>query len=240
MRKLAILLLGCVIWPVSAWAYRPFDSTDPAIADAGEFEVELSPVSFHHDDDGPTWISPSARLNYSFAKDWEVVLEGQAEHPRQGRSALVDNALSLKTMLKEGSLQDKSGLSIAAEGSILLPNINAESGAGAGLTGIVGQRWSWGSVHINLGASRSREGHGEIFFGTILEGSADWPVRPVAEFVYEREFGSHEEVALLGGLIWQASDTLAFDLALRQARVNSRPETEVRAGLTFAFSTLGN
>jgi hypothetical protein len=39
------------------------------------------------------------------------------------------------------------------------------------------------------------------------------------------------------GVIWQIRDTLSFDLALREARVNSRAETEVRAGLTFAFST---
>lgn len=233
-----MVLLGCMLWPAGAWAYRPFDSTDPAVADAGEFEIELSPVSFRHDDGGPAWISPSARLNYGFAKDWEVVLEGQAEHPKYGRSALVDNALSLKTVMQEGSLQDKSGLSIAAEGTVLLPGINDESGAGVGLTGIVGQRWNWGSVYVNLGGSRTREGHGEIFFGTILEGPADWPVRPALELVYEREFSSMESVSLLAGLIWQASETLAFDLGVRQARINSRPETEVRAGLTFAFSTL--
>ena len=239
MRRLAIAFLGCLLWPACALAYRPFDSTDPAVADAGEFEVELSPVSFRHDDSGPTWISPSARLNYGFAKDWEVVLEGQAEHPKYGPSALVDNALSLKTVLQEGSLQDKSGLSVAAEGSVLMPGINGEHGAGVGLTGIAGQRWDWGSVYVNLGGSRSREGQGALFFGTILEGPSNWPVRPGLEFVYEREFSSMESVSLLAGLIWQASETLAFDLGVRQARINARPETELRLGLTFAFATLG-
>jgi len=72
-----------------------------------------------------------------------------------------------------------------------------------------------------------------------MEGPADWVVRPAAEFVYEREFGNREEVALLAGLIWQVSEKLAFDVALRQARINDRPETEVRAGLTFAFAAFG-
>lgn len=201
-------------------------------------EIELSPVSFRHDDNGPSWISPAARLNYGFAEDWEVVLEGQAEHPRQGSNTLVDNALSLKGVLQEGSLQDKSGLSIATEGSVLLPGINDQSGAGIGVTGIAGERWAWGAVHVNLGVSRSREGNGEIFFGTIVEGPKDWPVRPAVEFVYDREFSRLETVSFLAGLIWQASDKLAFDFGVRQARVNSRPETEIRAGLTFAFSTL--
>jgi hypothetical protein len=238
VRKLVVLLLGCVIWPASAWAYRPFDSTDAAVADLGDVEVELSPAGFRHGDAGPTWISPAARLNYGFAQDWEVVLEGQSEHPEHERSALVENALSLKTVLREGSLQDKSGLSLATEGAVLLPGINDQSGAGLGLTGIAGQRWEWGSLHVNLGASRNRDGHGEIFLGTILEGPADWAVRPAVEFVYDREFESMEKISLLAGLIWQASDKLAFDLGVRQARVNSRPETEVRAGLTFAFSAL--
>ena len=165
-------------------------------------------------------------------------MEGQGEHPKYGRSALVNNALSLKNVLQEGSLQDKTGLSIATETSVLLPGVNDEPGAGVGLTGIAGQRWEWGSLHVNLGASRSREGRGEIFFGTILEGPHDWPVRPAAEFVYDHEFGNVEKISLLAGLIWQASDKLAFDLGVRQARINSRPETEVRAGLTFAFSVM--
>jgi hypothetical protein len=45
-----------------------------------------------------------------------------------------------------------------------------------------------------------------------------------------------EEVAALVGVIWQAKDHLAFDFAVRQASVNSAPETEIRAGVTFAFS----
>jgi hypothetical protein len=88
-----------------------------------------------------------------------------------------------------------------------------------------------------LGASRSREGRGEIFFGTILEGPHDWPVRPAAEFVYDREFGRMEKVSFLAGLIWQANEKLAFDVGIRQARINSRPDTEVRVGLDFAFAT---
>jgi hypothetical protein len=231
----AVLLLGFLLWPSSVFAYRPFDSTDPAVADLGEIEVEFSPVSFRHQDQGETWIAPAARLNYGFARDWEVVLEGQAEHSSFGRSALVDNELSLKTVLQEGSLQDKSGLSLASEVSLLLPGLNRDAGSGVTLAGIAGERWDWGTVHVNVAGTLTRDQRGAIFFGTIIEGPHDWKVRPVAEFVYDREFGAREEEALLAGLIWQASDKLAFDLGLRQAQIDSKPETEVRMGLTFAF-----
>jgi len=58
----------------------------------------------------------------------------------------------------------------------------------------------------------------------------------VAEVVYEHEFNTRERFSVLGGAIWKARDNLAFDLGVREAWVNRRPETELRAGLTFAFS----
>src|SRR5215471_12210828 len=106
---------GFFSFPSDAWAYRPFDSTDPAVADKGMFEVELSPLSFRRADGENTWIVPQLRLNYGFAENWEVVLEGQGEHPHAADGRLVENALSLKNVLREGSLQDKSGLSVATE-----------------------------------------------------------------------------------------------------------------------------
>jgi hypothetical protein len=235
-KSVLIVSIGLASLSSSAFAYRPFDSTDPAVAELGKFEVEMSPVSFRHEDSGRTWIVPQLRLNYGFADDWEVVLEGQAEHPQSGSSALIENALSLKTIWREGSLQEKSGLSLATEVGALLPGANRESGVGASLTGIAGQRWSWGAVHVNIGASLSREKRGEMFVGTILEGPYAWKIRPVAELVYVREFGLKEEFAALAGLILRVKDDLSFDFAVRQAQVNAAPETEIRAGLTFAFS----
>src|SRR5215831_18543859 len=102
MRFLSALAMGLASWwPGAALAYRPFDSTDAAVADKGAFEVELSPLSYRHDDDGTAWISPSARLNYGFADDWEVVLEGQAEHFSRMRSRVTEAALSLKSVVRE-------------------------------------------------------------------------------------------------------------------------------------------
>jgi hypothetical protein len=77
-----------------------------------------------------------------------------------------------------------------------------------------------------------------MFLGTIIEGPSDWTLRPVAELVYEREFGESEMVAALAGVIWEVRDGLAFDFALRQAAVDGDPETEIRMGVTFAFSPL--
>src|ERR1044072_1988949 len=105
MKTLGVGLgLIAVAWSGAAFGYRPFDSTDAAVVDKGGFEVELSPLSYRHDDDGPAWISPSARLNYGCAEDWEAVLEGQAEHFSHMPSRVTEAALSLKGVLQEGSL----------------------------------------------------------------------------------------------------------------------------------------
>lgn len=238
MRACGLLLAGFVVLPTAAQAYRPFDSTDPAVAELEEAEIEFSPASALRDADGQSWIAPSLRLNYGFAKNWEIVLEGEALHSARGTSRLEENALSLKTVLREGSLQDKTGISLAAEAGLLLPGVNGQPGAGVSIAGIAGQRWDWGSVDINVAAGVTRENHAELFLGTILEGPQAWPLRPVAELTFTRQFGVGEELGALAGAIWQASETLAFDFGVRRARMEHFWSTEVRAGLTVSIAGL--
>jgi len=71
--------------------------------------------------------------------------------------------------------------------------------------------------------------------GVIIEGAHTWKVRPVAEFFYEDDVGSAQTISALVGLIWQISEDLSFDVAVREASVNGRAVNELRAGLTFAF-----
>src|SRR5438094_3926 len=84
------------------------------------------------------------------------------------------------------------------------------------------------------GAAVTREQHADLFLSTILEGPHDWPVRPVAEIAYERDFGRVETKSALVGAIWQVRDDLAVDIGLRGGRINNRPLAEIRAGLTFS------
>jgi hypothetical protein len=237
--KMNRLVCACasalLLFPASAWAYRPFDSTDAAIADVDVFEIELSPLTYEHGDDGTAWISPSARFNYGFAKNWELVLEGQVNHFSHGPSQVSDAALSLKNVVREGSLQDGSGISLATEGSILLPGIGTDNGAGLEWTGIASQRWDWGTIHFNIAGILSRDQKAGVFLGTILEGPADWTVRPVAEINYEREFGSSEEYSGLLGLIWQLGKETALDIAYRHARIDGRPDEQLRMGIDFTL-----
>jgi hypothetical protein len=134
--------LFMMVWSRNSLAYRPFDGTDAAVADPGDIEVEFGPAGYLREGSERTLIAPAARFNYGFAPGWEAVLEGQAAHGLSGdarRSSLVGNAASLKGVLREGSLQDKPGPSVATEFGLLLLGINDEPGVGGSVAGIVSQ-----------------------------------------------------------------------------------------------------
>ena len=151
------------------------------------------------------------------------------------RLRVDDNALSLKTVLREGCLQDKSGVSVAAELSALLPAINGESGAGVEAALIASQRTEAVTVHLNGAAAFTRAHAAGWFAGLIAEGHDTWAVRPVAELFVEGEGSLPVTVSGLAGAIWRVRDDLSVDAAIRLARAGGVDTTELRAGLTWAF-----
>jgi hypothetical protein len=227
-------------WPAIATAYRPFDSTDAAVADRGYVEIELGPVGYVVEGANKALVAPSVVLNWGFADRWEVVLEGrnvvQLGSELQGRRSRVEDvALSLKGVLREGSLQEKGGASVATEISALLPAIDGESGVGAELALIVSQRWPDLTLHVNGAATWTRAHEPGAFGGLILEGHDSWAVRPVAEVFIEAERGPPTTVSGLVGTIWRVKEGLSFDAGVRLARAGGVDTTELRLGLTWGF-----
>ena len=240
VRRTAALAAAAVLacWSAAAWAYRPFDGTDAAVAEKGEMEVELGPVEYRREGAERMLFAPDVRVNYGFASGWEASLEGDVARGLTAgipRRSLVESEALLKGVLREGSLQEKPGPSIATEFGVLLPGINDEHGTGAILTGIASQRWNWGTLHLNAQFALTREQHADYFFDTIIEGPHDWVVRPVCEIFYERDVGLFRTRSALIGGIWQVQDNIAVDFGLRGALVNDHTMGEIRAGVTFAF-----
>jgi len=239
-RSVAALITAALVvcWDGAARAYRPFDGTDAAVAETGEVEIELGPVEYLRDGAERALLAPDVRLNYGFTPGWEASLEGKLAHgltaATPGASLTESDAL-LKGVLREGSLQDKPGPSVATEFGILLPGLNDQHGTGAVLNGIVSQRWDWGTVHFNAQIELTREQHTDYFLDTIIEGPHDWVVRPVSEIFYERDIGLFRTRSALIGAIWQVQDNIAVDFGLRGAHVNDHTVGEIRAGVTFAF-----
>jgi len=232
-----VISVGISTLPSPVFAYRPFDGTDAAVAKQGEMEIELQPAGVIREGSQTTLIAPATRFNYGLTDEWEAVVEGQLETPLSpsGPTILAEPAAFLKGVLRQGSLQDKAGISIATEFGVLLPDSSGDSGVGASIAGIASQRWDWGAIHLNAATAVTRDHHGDLFLGTIFEGPSKWKVRPVAEVFYEEEFGKSHIVSGLLGAIWQVRDDLAFDVGLRHAVTNGHSVNEIRAGLTFAF-----
>jgi hypothetical protein len=229
-----------VAWPLTARAYRPFDGTDAAVAAKGELEIELGPIGYLVQGTDEALVVPSVILNWGFADRWEAVLEGrnfvQLGSELQGRRSQVEDiAFSLKGVLREGRLQEKTGPSVAAELSALLPAIDGDHGMGAEGAVIVSQRWPDLTVHVNGAALWTRAHEPGAFGGVILEGHDAWAVRPVAEVFVEGERGSATTVSGLVGAIWRVRDALSFDAAVRLAHAGDTRTTELRLGLTWAF-----
>ncbi|MGB7938889.1 MAG: hypothetical protein WCF72_09745 [Pseudolabrys sp.] len=233
----AAFLLTLMGIPDIAFAYRPFDGTDAAVAEPGEVEIEFQPAGVLSSNGQRALVAPATVLNFGLVKNWEAVFEGRVETPLDtpGPTSLTDAGAFLKYVLRPGVLQDQAGPSIATEFGALLPDTIGNSRIGASVAAIISQRWDWGTAHLNIAGALTRDQHPDLFTGVILEGPHKWVVRPVAEFFYEEEFGGARTFSALIGAIWQVKDNLSFDVGFRHAIVNGAGVDEVRAGLTVGF-----
>src|SRR5262249_35216238 len=154
--------------------------------------------------------------------------------PGEARVQIVETQLDLKWLMREGSLQNQPGPSVATEWTILLPE-TGQRRFGAEAAAIVSMRWPALTLHANGNVAYTREPTAGLFAGLIVEGPAAWTVRPVAEGFVDREAANAVEWSGLGGAIWPFRESLSFDAAvrlswLRGAGMATRT-TELRAGL---------
>src|SRR6266404_6644794 len=110
-----------------ALAYRPFVSTDAAVADRGEVEIEFGYAGFRQGNGRTAIVAPTVIGNLGLGRSLEAVAEfklvndlsrgGERDHTR-----FEDTALSLKWVAREGALQERgSAPSLGVELSALLP-----------------------------------------------------------------------------------------------------------------------
>src|SRR5712664_381061 len=233
----AAFIVLCLL-PLSepALALRPYDSTDADVAKQGEFELELGPVGRRREGSKRIEVAPAVIGNLGLEGNRELVIQGQREvaldrEPGEPRSAIVDNGVFIKQVLRQGTLQDASGPSVATEYGVLLPSVHGEKGTGFSVAGIVSQRTEAVSVHLNAALEWTREHEPGLFLGAILEGPHSWAVRPVAE----QASGSPRTTSGLVGAIWRLRDGLSFDVGIRRAHDGNETVRELRLGLTCTF-----
>ncbi|HYQ42207.1 MAG TPA: hypothetical protein VER11_09565 [Polyangiaceae bacterium] len=228
-------------WSARALAYRPFDGTDANVAEPHEVELEVGPMGYERQGSTHFLVAPALVLNYGLHRGFEAVLEGRQRWPIHSSqpSELEDVALSLKSMLRSGSLQGGHGTSVALETGVLLPG--SERRFGAHIASILSWQWPALVLHLNLGNDLLTSLHYTANSSAIVEGPFGWPVRPVAELLVARDFG---QGALTHGLTRSAlvgaiatwSDAWVFDVAYRHAIADGQREDEVRLGFTWSFA----
>ena len=225
-----------VLLPASAWAYRPFVSTDAAVADPREVEIELGYFNLARTGTTNTFTTPGVVLNYGLVRNVELV--GEFRLDGSPHVDITDPALSLKGVLREGVLQDKTGLSVAVEGSLLLPStLSGERGAGFETVGIVSGRVATVTLHVNGGGGLDRAGHGFGIWGVIGELPLHPKVRLVGEVNGESIERQRPNNSGLLGVIWQpTSRNLFLDVGVRHGISSAAPDWQVTVGLTFGFS----
>jgi hypothetical protein len=235
-------VLALLLMAPSAHAYRPFDGTDADTAELGEFELELGPVHYYRQGPQNFLIAPNLVLNFGILPDTELVIDANdyvalgTLTPGVSRASFLGDDILMKHTFREGVLQGKTGVSIAAEGGLLTPEINGVASIGASLDVITSYRWSFGTIHWNEWFEYTRDHHADLYTGVILEGPHDWRLRPVAELYYDKDFeGTSTESALVGA-IWTVRESFVLDAGVRGARVAEENALEVRLGLTWAIA----
>lgn len=233
-----VVALLCA-WSKDARAYRPFDGTDADVAELHEWEFEMQAVGYYRAG-GSQYFDPGGVLNYGLIPRVELVLQGFAFVPfdaQSGPSKFTDTGLFAKVVWRRGCLQEKDGPSFATETGPLLPTINDTKGFGA----------YWGSIlstcigdaliaHWNTEVQILPQTFNlDLFGGVILElPSSKYVVRPVAEFFVEHDFGGVQTYSGLVGVIWQVTEKLALDGAVREALISGQNVGELRAGFSLA------
>jgi hypothetical protein len=239
--KALILAVGtCVLaWSSSASAYRPFVSTDAAVADPKEIEIELGYFTLDRTKDENTFIIPRTVLNYGLFKNWEGVAEFAIQRAPDAALDVIDPALSLKGVLKEGVLQEKDGVGVAVEVSALLPSTEkGQRRFGFEGIGILSDKLGPFTFHLNggLGIERST---GDLvgIWGLIAELPVANGVRLVGEVNGDKPRREDQRDSALLGVIWQpwSEKNLWLDAGIRRSFTGA-PEWQVTLGITFSFA----
>jgi len=226
-----------LLLPASAWAYRPFVSTDAAVADPREVEIEAGYFTLEQSGHDHRIATPHLVVNYGFLKDWEAVAEFSVQTSPDAE--IVDPGLFLKAVLRQGVLQEKPGPSVAIELGPLLPStVAGEHGVGFEGIGIVSARLSPFVFHVNGGGGIDRSDARPFgVWGVIGELAVHPKLRVVAEVNGQSTKDEPPNDSALLGIIWQpTSSNVYLDAALRRGLTRGAPDWQATLGVTFGFS----
>lgn len=225
--------------PLAALAFRPFESTDAAVADKGVSEIELGLVDFANHRGQNTIAVPDLKYNFGFATNWEVVAEGALQVFDSASSRdfeLLNPQLNLKGVLINGPLQDGPWpISLAVETGVLFPETTPDSGFGFQSILVASFRTGKFTWHVNGGGGLQRESaDGFALWGVIVERPVTQSLRLAVEVNGQAGRGATADNSALAGVLWDYGK-ITFDAGVRFGLSKAAPDVAVTSGLTFRF-----
>jgi hypothetical protein len=230
----AVALLTAGATP--AFALRPFDGTDAAVAEPQSVEVEFQPLGYLREADERWLLFPKGTINYGAGSGWEFNLEltrmlAMTEVEPTPTPRYEDFELGVKRVVRAGLMQGKKGPSLAAEADLLLPTSD-EKGTGIAGSLIYSDHFRWVGLHLTGEVANTRARELGRFGSAIFEFFDRHSAHPVMELTAERKDEHTTTLGLLGGVLWEPRARLVLDLALRTSYADQH-NAEVRAGITF-------
>jgi hypothetical protein len=233
-----LVLALALLRAAPSYAYRPFVSTDAAVAAPKTVELELGYFGLARTAGHEGYSSPQAVISFGARERFEAVGEFVVQHPQDGRSQVVDAAVDVKGVAREGVLQDKPGPSVALESSLLFPDSgDGNPKAGFEQTFVLSHRLCGATLNWNLGGGFERSA--SLLFGTwglIAETPDLGGVRAVGELNgTDVRYGTPDNSGLLGA-IWDTGwKDLSLDGGYRRGLSAAAADWAVTAGITIAF-----
>ena len=209
MRPVVVLLfVACAAMP--AFAYRPFVSTDAAVTDTGDVEVEFGAIGFRSDEGAKSIVAPDVISNLGVAH--EGVLQERGTTP----------SLALELSLLVPTLRGQ----------------HSPGGEVVGIMSETAFGWTYhlnGGVLVEPSETSVAP-----VWGVIVEHALTASVRAVAEVNGESATGAGPDDSALIGAIWEVKAPapihgLAFDIGLRHGITHDAAEWGGTAGFTIAF-----
>jgi len=222
--------------PTAASAYRPFDGTDADVAEAKTVEVEVAPAELLSQEGSHAFRAPSLALSFGLGDGYELGLDGAnvvTPHPEPGEPRLqfIDAAMSVKKLLRGGTLQEKHGPSVAAEFELEFPG-RGQAHLGSELRGILSTAGPPGVVHLQAALERTPEGTDATTGAFIIETAQHSGLHGAMELGVEAERAGPPVQSALLALIFVAHEGLSLDVGVDFSRSGDSHATELRAGFT--------
>ncbi len=238
--KVFILIMFLFLIPSRfAFAYRPFVSTDAAVAEKGEIEIEFGLLNVHMAEGIDKITVPGLILNYGLMKNWELVGEFDVQvygKEEERNLELEEPALFLKGVLYEGILQGRERPGFAVEFGVLFPStVKGERNAGLEGIGILSGKMSDLVYHLNFGGELDREKFAlKGIWGIILEYPFEQKFRLVGEV--NGIFGQHgfpENTGMVGFI--EEIRGIDLDFGARKGLSDNISDWELTTGVSFSF-----